>query len=400
WNMNTAVHTRKIVDPSWSAKVTGTEGKTSFGILAAEDAWKDPDRSLSHMGDNTRYVIARGKRSLNNSNYIGGIYAGHDFTSGYNHVTGIDGAYRFNARNYLTFNTLQSIAKETSGDSETDGNASAINYQYSSRKLTASAGFEQFSNDFRMDTAFYNRTGFRQINSYIAPQFYPQWAPWLKRVTPSISGSFLHDLTTDMDDTSVNAALSFSFTRQGNIRISHDSVKEAWAQKYFSQSRQRISGSVQVKNWLSLSGYFNTGTSIYYDPLSSFLGEGYGYGSAVRFQPGTKLSLSVEYDHSDLEKSSDNSAVYSMDIYNTRTVYQFNKYFFIREIIQYNSFRKRLLHDFVASFTYIPGTVIHFGYGGISEKNEWINSKWKQGSGEMYEMKRSLFFKASYLYRY
>jgi hypothetical protein len=400
WNMNTAVHTRKIVDPTWSAKVTGTEGKTSFGILAAEDAWKDPGRSLSHMGDNTRYVIARGKRSLNNSNYIGGIYAGHDFTSGYNHVAGIDGAYRFNSRNYLTFNTLQSISKETAHIDETDGNAAAINYQYSSRNITASAGFEQFSNDFRMDTAFYNRTGIRQINSYVAPQFYPEWAPWLKRVTPSVSGSFLHDLTSGMDDTTVNASLGFSFTRQGNIHISHEYLKEAWANKYFSQSRQRISGYVQARKWLSISGYFNTGTRIYYDPVSPFLGEGNDFGSSVRLQPGSKLLLSFEYDHSDLDNNADNSKVYSMEIYNTRTVYQFNKYFFIREIVQYNSFRKRFLHDFVASFTYIPGTVIHFGYGGISEKNEWVNNKWERGAGEMYEMKRSLFFKASYLYRY
>ncbi|MFC1490736.1 sugar-binding protein [Candidatus Latescibacterota bacterium] len=399
-NMNTAVHTRKIVDPAWSAKLTGTEGKTSFGIIAAEDTWNDPNRLFSHLGDNTRYFIARGKYALNKSNYIGGVYSGHDFTGGYNHVAGIDAVYRFNAQNHLTFNTLQSIANETLGDGDTEGNAVMLNYQYSTRRITVSTGFEQYSRDFRMDTAFYNRTGIRQMYGYIAPQFYPDWIPWMKKITPSVSSTSLHDLTTNMDDTSFDAELGFSFTRQGRISISHNYLKEAWADKYFSQSRQRISGSVQARNWLSVSGYFNTGTSIYYDPVSPFIGEGNSYGSSVRLQPGTKFSVSLEYDHSDLDRSSTNSNVYNMDIFNARTVYQFNKYFFIREIVRYNSYRKRLLHDFVASFTYIPGTVIHFGYGGISEKNKWVDNKWEQGIGEMYEMKRSLFFKASYLYRY
>lgn len=36
-NMFTAVHIRRIVDPNWGAKLTGTLGKTSLGILAAGD---------------------------------------------------------------------------------------------------------------------------------------------------------------------------------------------------------------------------------------------------------------------------------------------------------------------------------------------------------------------------
>ncbi len=32
-NMRTAVHTRKIVDPIFGSKVTGTIGKTTFGVL-------------------------------------------------------------------------------------------------------------------------------------------------------------------------------------------------------------------------------------------------------------------------------------------------------------------------------------------------------------------------------
>ena len=36
-NMRTAVHTRTIINPLWGSKVTGTAGKTTFGVLNALD---------------------------------------------------------------------------------------------------------------------------------------------------------------------------------------------------------------------------------------------------------------------------------------------------------------------------------------------------------------------------
>jgi hypothetical protein len=91
--------------------------------------------------------------------------------------------------------------------------------------------------------------------------------------------------------------------------------------------------------------------------------------------------------------------IYSVNIYNFRTTYQFNKYFFIRGILRYNSFQEKLLTDFLASFTLIPGTVVHLGYGSIYLRNQWVDNRWVPGQGDFLPMKRGLFFKASYLWR-
>jgi len=71
---------------------------------------------------------------------------------------------------------------------------------------------------------------------------------------------------------------------------------------------------------------------------------------------------------------------------------------FFRAIVEYNSFYKRLLTDFLASFTYIPGTVIFFGYGSSYEKTAWRDDRYEP-SDRFLEMKRGFFFKASYLWR-
>ncbi len=90
-----------------------------------------------------------------------------------------------------------------------------------------------------------------------------------------------------------------------------------------------------------------------------------------------------------------------MNIINSRTTLQFNRYFFIRAIVQYNDGNHRFLQDLLASFTLIPGTVMHLGYGEISQRNVWNGLEWEQNShAPMYPMERRLFFKASYLQRF
>ena len=66
--------------------------------------------------------------------------------------------------------------------------------------------------------------------------------------------------------------------------------------------------------------------------------------------------------------------------------------------MEYNDFREALLTDFLASFTYIPGTVMHVGYGSLYERTEWEQDRFV-ASDQFSEMQRRFFFKTSYLFR-
>jgi hypothetical protein len=61
-----------------------------------------------------------------------------------------------------------------------------------------------------------------------------------------------------------------------------------------------------------------------------------------------------------------------------------------------------VLSDFLASFTLIPGTVAHLGYGSLHDKMEWVGGKWEPAvmAGRYYQNKQSLFFKVSYLVQF
>jgi hypothetical protein len=73
-------------------------------------------------------------------------------------------------------------------------------------------------------------------------------------------------------------------------------------------------------------------------------------------------------------------------------------------LVQYDSYQNVVFTDMLASFTLIPGTVVHLGYGSLHQKQYWddINQQWDSGVdlGKYYQNTQSLFFKVSYLYRF
>ncbi|HJV22066.1 MAG TPA: hypothetical protein VJ570_05185, partial [Holophagaceae bacterium] len=76
-----------------------------------------------------------------------------------------------------------------------------------------------------------------------------------------------------------------------------------------------------------------------------------------------------------------------------------NEHFFLRAITERNTYRRELLTDFLASYTYVPGTVVYLGYGSLYKRVTWENGMYRDADHYL-EMQRGLFFKASYLFRF
>ena len=90
---------------------------------------------------------------------------------------------------------------------------------------------------------------------------------------------------------------------------------------------------------------------------------------------------------------------YNFSIYRNKTIFQVNKYLSLRGILEYNSIKKRIIGDGLVEFTYIPGTVIHMGYGTTFSKEAWVDDLYIRYN-RFKEIRSSLFFKASYLFRF
>ncbi len=113
--------------------------------------------------------------------------------------------------------------------------------------------------------------------------------------------------------------------------------------------------------------------------------------ATVTYQPSEKINAFFSATYSDFFHETDERKEFDLTILRARLTYQINKYLFFRGVLEHNDLRKRLLTDFLASFTYIPGTVLHFGYGSVYEKLDLRN--------DFSETRRGFFAKASYLWR-
>jgi hypothetical protein len=159
-------------------------------------------------------------------------------------------------------------------------------------------------------------------------------------------------------------------------------------------------GNAQFFRWLYVFGYARVGTSIYYDRENPFSGDSQDYSIEVTLQPWAKLNQSIAFNKAILNHPSTGDRVYSVDILNLKTTYQFSNHFFVRAIERYDSSRKQVMIDLLASYEPVPGTVAYAGYGAMFERQDWDGTQFVSGTQDYVNTQRSFFFKLSYLYRF
>ncbi|UCH95052.1 MAG: hypothetical protein JSV88_33020 [Candidatus Aminicenantes bacterium] len=209
---------------------------------------------------------------------------------------------------------------------------------------------------------------------------------------------YVHDLHTTRADLLLGGILVFYTTKEGVFQLDYNFITENWAGQEFNLAQFNLNAALRLDKRLKISGTYSYGDRVYYEGNPAFKGKANEGWISFDIQPTTRINQYFKYTHSDF--SSNGTDIYDVDILYSKTRYQFNKYFFLRAIFQYNSYQKRLLTDFLASFTLIPGTVFHVGYGELYECRKWQNQQWVYQQGDLVNIKRSFFLKASCLWRF
>ena len=403
-SLQSAVHTRQIVDPVFGAKVTGSVGRLTFGTLTALD--QSPGKNLSpgdpDTGKDRLYNIVRGQYSLGPSNYVGALVVDAEFAGGFNRVVGADLSWRVNSTQRLSGFLLASSSREPHAASSTSGIGAQTGYEFSTRRVNVSAYGEHYDRDFEMQTAFINRVGITSGWAYIDYNVYPDRAryPWLLRIVPFSFTQGGRDRVAGGDEFVQVSGVRLSFTRQGFLRFDRIDGFETWAGQRFDRDRWRAQGEVQLYRWVSIYGGYDAGASVYYDPEDPFQGDSRNSRFGLTFQPTGRFSQALSYRRVDFDRAASGERVYDVDIVYSRSTYQFSRQFFIRAIAQYDSSRYQVLTDFLGSYELRPGTVVYVGYGSLIEQREYVNGEWIVGDGVYRTSQRGLFFKASYLHRF
>jgi hypothetical protein len=399
-----AVHTRRIVDPVFGAKLTGTGGRFTFGTLTALD--QGPGRNLpsghADTGKDRLFNVLRGQYSLGPSNYVGGLVADSEFAGGFNRVAGADLSWRVNSTQRLTGFVLGSATRAPHALESKSGIGAQAGYEYSTRRLVLVSYGEHYDRDFEMETAFINRVGITSGWGYAEYNFYPDKNryPWLRRISPFSFTQGGRDRNAGGNELIQVSGVRFRFTRQGFVRFDRFDGFETWAGQRFGRGGWRAQAEAQLYRWVYLDGQHRFGEAVFYDPVAPFQGNIQDVRVGATLQPGGRFSQRLEYRRVAFDHHDTGDRVYDLDIAYSRTTYQFSRQFFVRGIVQFDSSRYRVLTDFLSSYELRPGTVVYAGYGSIIERRDYLNGEWIPGRGEYDTSQRGLFFKASYLHRF
>jgi hypothetical protein len=406
-NMRTAVHTRRIVDPIFGSKLTGTLGKTTFGVLNALDDQPPSVASFDAAGrplpvPNRAFTVGRATYALRRSDYVGGIFTHTHLDGRHNMVAGGDISIRPSSAQSVSATLL---ASKTSGDVPIDlsGMSAQATYGYNTRTINFTVQGEHYDRDFEMDTAFYNRTGFTAAWTYGEYSFYPKSGTnfWLQRVFPFFFGKAGRDRMQDGNEDFIHTGIRFNTTRQGFISVGYMNGHETWRGQQFRLAHTvNAFGSLQPFRWLGVFARYSGGYAIFYDFDNPFQGRQPSAGLSLDFQPNQHLTQGIEINTVRFNRASTGERIYSVNIVNSKTTYQFDKHFLVRFLAQYDSSAKRVLTDLLASYEFVPGTVAHAGYGSLYEKEPEFAGAPPPTNRDYLMVNRGLFLKASYLRRF
>lgn len=402
-SLQSAVHTRRIVDPIFGAKVTGSLGRLAFGTLTAvdRDAGRDLPTGDPDLKKDKVFNVARAQYSLGPSNYAGALLVDTEFSGGFNRVAGADLSWRVSNNQRISGFLLGSSSRAPHDGETKAGIGAQAGYEYSTRKLVLLGYGEHYDRDFQMDTAFINRVGFTSGWGYGEYSFYPERTKqWLLRISPFSFTQGGSDRNTGGNDLLQVTGIRMRFTRQGFFRFDRFDGYESWAHQQFDRGNWRTQGNVQLYRWLSLDGQHMYGKAVYYDEVDPFQGKVNDLRVGMTLQPSGRFSQALTYRYISFDRASNGEHVYDLDLIYSRTTYQFSRQFFVRGIVQYDSSRSRVLTDFLSSYELRPGTVVYAGYGSLIERRDFVDNEWVTGVGKYETSHRGLFFKASYLYRF
>jgi hypothetical protein len=388
------VFTRNVADPAWGGKLTGKEGKNGVGVFVARDERTNlilpgsNGSSVASFDMETTDAVLRYRRDLGSSSALGTLLTVREGVDGYfNRVGGLDGLYRLNGSNTFRAQFLRSQTEYPVGPSVNgatglptgtlEDDALWLSWDHNSRNWNAYARYEDVGRDFRADMGFMPRVDYNFLLAGLQRVWYGE--RW-NRV--SFGGDW------DRREDQSGQLLEEEFELSANIQGPRQSVIEfggGQRERFFNgRTFDEIFGftytEAQLTGDLFASLFVEAGDEI--DFVNTQAGDLFHVEPAVRFNLGLHLRtrLSHAYERLDVE----NGTLFTANLTQLSTVWQWNVRTFVRAIVQYTDVERtpelytsqrledversteRLFTQLLFSYKLNPQTVFFLGYSDNS----------------------------------
>lgn len=387
------VHTRTIVNPLTGAKLTGKIGeKNEVNILYSADELGVENEAGKN--EYAHFPLFRYKRNLKNESFIGLLYTGREVPDLGNRVLGVDGQIRLNKSTMFEFNGFHS--KTELAGNKNPGSSFGLLLNHDTRSLTYKLSAKGVHEDFHVETGFLTRTGVYQLASLLMPKLYPGNKVF-NRIDFELFTTYTRDRIYSMNETYNFVSAQVSTQGRGIFKIKYLLSNEIYRGERFKTGGVNVLLGGAAGNWFEGYVVYRRMNGIYYaaDPEQ---GKYNKITSMFNFQPLPKLNAEASISWYDFKADSSDEKLFNYPIERMKVTYQFNKYLFLRGVAEYNGYNKELVSDLLLSFTYIPGTVGHIGYGSLYQQTDTELNFFDQNHRPT-QQQRGFFIKMSYLIR-
>lgn len=391
------VHTRTIIDPLYGAKLTGRVGRTSLGLLAANDEAPgkvdDPDDPA--FDRTAGFFIGRLRYDLYPGSYLGGIVTDREFLDAHSRVGAVDGRFRLGATDDLDFRVAQSWTRGEDGV-ERSGATYDIGFGHNGRNLDYGIRHHSTEPGFRTATGFVRRTDTRRTQAQLGYRWWPQ--SWVINWGPEVGYGRNYDFAGVLQDETFELAAGAQFARNVRVGAGLDREMERFGGIDFWKTRQRVFMGFGSSRRIAFGGGVGWGDQIRYS-RSPFLGRSTGGRFSVDVRPSSRLRSNLSLNFSRLVDPRDDSEVFDVKILRALTTYQFTDRLLVRNIVEYNTLSTRFDNNVLVTYRVNAGTVFYVGYDDHYRQGDRLNEALFPQS-QFLRTNRAFFTKLSYLFRY
>ena len=392
----TFIHTRTIVDPQAGTKLTGKVGKTTLGVMLANDAAPgnvdDPNNAA--FGKTAQFLFGRVRYDLYSESHLGVVFTDREFLDRYSRAGGFDGRFRIGTTHRLDVLTVFSDQRDETGARRT-GNIYNLSFQKEGRGLTYSVSSSGVDPDFRTDAGFVRRTNVRQSFAGVSYRWYPEHLilSWGPRVNYGRNYNYARVLQDE--DFSVGGNIMFA--RNINIGGNYARAMERYLGVKFRKTRYAVMTNVNTSRRFGFGVFFNTGDEIRYVE-NPFLGEGTNLNFNLSLRPFSRLDSQLSLNTTNFVQPRTGEELYNARILRSVTTYQFTNRLSLRNITERNTYDKTFAANVLAMYRVNAGTVFFVGYDDRYRRGDAVNSELFPTT-ELRRTNRAIFTKLQFLFR-
>jgi hypothetical protein len=392
----TFLHTRTIIDPRFGLKLSGKVGKTTIGLMFADDEapGRVDDRTDPAYGQLAYTFVGRVRYDVFSESHIGVIATSREFMQDHSRLGGVDGQFKLGNTHRLGFRVMGS--DRLKNGQRLTGPLVDLFFRKEGRNLGYSVFHNNLDPEFGTDVGFVRRRDIKMTSGFLNYRWWPEH--WIQSWGPRVGYSRIYNFDDILTDEEASVGLSVDFARNIFTMVNATRMLERFANVDFWQTRMSYGAGVNTSRRFSFGGFINAGDQIRFVE-NPFLGSGRNFTVFMNIRPFSRLQSRVDIDSSRLTDPRDASEVFDIKLFRALTTYQFTPRMLVRNIAEVNSFDRTLGMNVLVTYRVNSGTVFFVGYDDRYQQGDRISSLLFP-TDRLTRTNRAIFTKLQYLFRY